>query len=179
MSIQLTYPFTHTVGEEGLRFGVGPCEVITCYSEQPIYPGRAVSFTGTYAEDPSGRPRIIHPTAITGLTLAGVVEKKRNEELKGELDFLSVVNTTQEMYYPPNTPIPVMIKGTLYVYSEVAVNPTSAVFTRAVAGDAPDDVLGRFRLDADTDEAFAFPGARFTEAISAAGLVPLRVNMPT
>lgn len=179
MPIQTTYPFTHTVGAEGLRFGVGPTEVITCYSENPIYPGRAVAFSSTYAEDPSGRPRIIHPTAITGFTLAGVVEKKRNEELKGEVDGFGVVNTTQEMYYPAGTPIPVMIKGVLYVYVEGAVNPTSPVFTRAVAGDAPNDVIGRFRLNADTDEAFAFPGARFTEAISAAGLVPLRVNMPT
>ena len=181
MPIQTTYPFTHTVGAEGLRFGVGPTEVITCYSEVNIYPGRAVAFTTTYAEDPSGRPRVIHPTAVTGFTLAGIVEKKRNEELKGELDGFGVVNTTQEMYYPAGTPIPVMIKGVLYVYVEGAVNPTDAVFTRAVSNGA-NTILGRFRLDADGSEpatAFAFPGARFTEAIGAAGLVPLRVNMPT
>ena len=177
MPIQTTYPFAHTVGEEGLRYGVGPFEIITCYSETIIYPGRAVSFTSTYAEDASGRPRVIHPTAITGFTLAGIVEKVRNEELQGPLDFLSVVNTTQEMYYPAGTPIPVMIKGSMYVYVEGAVNPTSPVFTRAIA-EAPDTVIGRFRLDADTDKAFAFPGARFTEATTAAGLVPLRVNMP-
>lgn len=176
--IQTTYGFTHDVGEEGLRTEVGPSEVITCYSEVPIYPGRAVAFTTTYAQDNSGRPRVIHPTAITGFTLAGVVEKKRNEELKGELDFLDVVDSTQEMYYPPNTPIPVMIKGVMYVYSEVAVNPLSPVFTRAVASGG-NTVLGRFRNNADTDGAFAVLGARFTEAISAAGLVPLRINMPT
>ena len=181
MPIQTTYPFAHTIGEEGLAFGVGPKEIITCYSESIVYPGRAVAFTTTYAEDPSGRPRVIHPTAVEGFTLAGIVEKVRNEELQGPLDFLDVVNTTQEMYYPAGTPIPVMIKGTMYVYAEGAVNPTSPVFTRAVS-KASNTILGRFRLDADgsdPDTAFAFPGARFTEAIGAAGLVPLRVNMPT
>ncbi|MBW4460445.1 MAG: hypothetical protein KME47_09420 [Nodosilinea sp. WJT8-NPBG4] len=178
MPIQTTYGFTHAVGEEGLSYGVGPKEIITCYSETIVYPGRAVAFTTSYAEDASGRPRVIHPTAITGFTLAGIVEKVRNEELQGVVDGLGVVNSTQDMYYLPGTPIPVMIKGSLYVYAEVAVNPTSPVFTRAVVSGG-NTVIGRFRNNADTTGAFAVPGARFTEAVTAAGLVPLRINMPT
>lgn len=180
MPIQTTYDFKHGVGQEGLRFGVGPSEIISCYSEVDIYPGRAVSFTDTYAQDGSGRPRIIHPND-TGLTLAGVVVYARDEEMYGELDGLSVLNTTQEMYYRAGTPIPVMIKGVLYVYAEQAVNPTSAVFTRTESKGG-NTILGRFRTDADGSEpatAIAVPGARFTEARANAGLVPLRINMPT
>ena len=178
MPIQTSYPFLHTPGHEGQCIGVGPKEVITCWSDEDLYPGRVVVYPSTYAEDTFGRPQVESPSA-TGGVVVGIVEYARNEELSDYIDFLSVVDSTQTRAYKAGTAVPVMIKGLLKVYVEEAVNPTSDVFFRHTASTAPNDTVGRFRTDADTNTADQITaGAKFAGSTSEAGLVDLRINFP-
>lgn len=73
--------------------------------------------------------------------------------------------------------IPVLKKGRIWVYSEVAVNPTLAVFMRHTTTTT--ELPGDFRTDADTARADDISSvASWVSTTAGAGLALLEINVP-
>jgi len=91
-------------------------------------------------------------------------------------DFMGVTEMTSawseredgEHVYRENQEMNIIDFGDVWVYTEQAVVPGDPVFFRHTAAVAPNDVVGRFRKDADTANADQIPGATF-ETTAAAG----------
>jgi len=79
-------------------------------------------------------------------------------------------------YYATDT-VSLLTKGRVYVYVDQDVTSDDPVYVRFVAGTG-DSLIGRFRKDADTGEAFLVPDARYTVGASDGGLAVLEINMP-
>lgn len=91
-------------------------------------------------------------------------------------DFRTVIlDGTGRPAIAPNTPIPVLTFGDIWLWSEEAVNDGDPVFVRIVAATAPNNIIGRVRKTADSTNTLAYSKARFIMRSTGAGLV--KVNL--
>lgn len=74
--------------------------------------------------------------------------------------------------------ISVIRKGRIWVYSEVAVDPTADVYLRYTANTGPTRIPGDFLKTADSSKAQQITNARWVSTTSAAGLAILEINIP-
>jgi hypothetical protein len=84
-----------------------------------------------------------------------------------------VTGTTQ---YAINEPVNVLRQGAVYVYAEEAVNPDSTVYVRMVTNSTK--IRGMFGASSDSAKCLALSYAKYADAITAAGLVKLEINLP-
>lgn len=76
----------------------------------------------------------------------------------------------------PGVSLGVLQQGCIWVYSETAVNPTTAVRVRAVAAGA--EVPGQFRATADTTDTVDISAfARWRSTTAGAGIAQLEIDM--
>lgn len=170
MPIQTTYPFAYDKAQKGQTTASNADRNISAYSTAAIPFGIGVAYDGAATDE---SPRIKIPTATTD-TFIGITCKILRQPFGVDTDFLSVVtSTTQSARYEINDPITVRVLGEIWVYAEVAVNPSLPVFWRCVTASSL--LAGDFRTNADTDKAIQIPNARWKSANSAAGLALLEL----
>jgi len=105
--------------------------------------------------------------SATGFKMAGIVIQSLKD----------IPRATGIALYEADEEFPVLKKGRIWVYSEVAIDPTDPVFLRHTVNAAL--VPGDFRNDADTakaDDISAF--ASWVSKTTAAGLALLEINLP-
>lgn len=71
-----------------------------------------------------------------------------------------------------------IVKGSIAVEVEEAIQETDLVFCRFAVNGAGKDVIGRFRNDADTNTCLAVPSARWRSRTTGAGIAILEINLP-
>ena len=86
------------------------------------------------------------------------------------------LNATGEALYEAGQEITVLKKGRIWVYSEVAVNPSLDVFLRHT--DNATLLAGDFRTDADTARGDQIANAKWVSTTTAAGLAMVEINLP-
>lgn len=99
-------------------------------------------------------------------------------------DFVGVVTHTtawtQESGQPPvynrYREMNIIDFGKIWVITEQAVVPGDDVYFRHTAGTSPNDIVGRFRKDADTDKADQIMTATFETTSAAGGLAIIRLR---
>lgn len=79
--------------------------------------------------------------------------------------------------WPPNSMVPVVHDGDIFVTVEDAVDAEDAAYVRVVA-TASFPQLGGFRSDADTANAIALTGAKFKTSADAGGVARLAIKIP-
>lgn len=105
--------------------------------------------------------------AATGFKFAGISVQTLKD----------IPRSTGIALYEADDQFPVLRKGRIWVYSEVAIDPTDPVFLRHTINAAL--LPGDFRNDADTaraDDISAF--ASWVSTTTAAGLAILEINAP-
>lgn len=78
--------------------------------------------------------------------------------------------------YAVDAVMPVIKRGTVWVYTEGAVNPSLPVFARFVASG--DEVLGAFRGSPDSTDCGRVRAAKWLDITSGAGFARLQINLP-
>jgi hypothetical protein len=170
MPIQTTYGFSYDKAQKGQITSTNADRDISAYSAAAIAFGIGVAYDGAATDE---SPRVKVPTAITDV-LIGITRKVFKQATGVDNDFLSVVtSTTQGARYEIAEPITVRTLGEIWVFAEVAVNPSLPVFWRCVTNGGL--TAGDFRTDADTNRAIAVPNARWKSANAAAGLALLEL----
>ena len=84
--------------------------------------------------------------------------------------------TTGYNYYSDQDPVNLLTQGTVWVNTEVAVNPSDTVYTRFTQDS--NGWVGDFSNVADSATNLALTGAKFLKHQAAAGLEPLTINLP-
>ena len=79
-------------------------------------------------------------------------------------------------YYSDKEPVNICRKGTVWVYGEEAVAPSSSVYGRFVKNTAK--YQGYVGASADSGKCLAISGAKYAKTTTEAGLVPLEINLP-
>ena len=79
-------------------------------------------------------------------------------------------------YYMDTEEVNIMVMGTVWVYSEEAVSPASDPYARLIHNSTY--YSGYFGKSGDSSKCVDLEGTRFGETITAAGLVPLTINLP-
>ena len=170
MPIQTTYGFAYDKAQKGQTTASNADRNISAYSSAAISFGIGVAYDGAGRDE---SPRVKVPTATTDV-LIGITCKVFKQATGADNDFLSVVtSSTQGARYEIGEPITVRTLGEIWVYAEVAVNPSLPVFWRCVTNSAL--LAGDFRTDADTNRAIAVPNARWKSVNTAAGLALLEL----
>jgi hypothetical protein len=178
MPIQTSISFQHDVAIKGQLWGNTWTHRISGWATTTIPFGVGlVVVTGansTSAPLTGSKQRVAIPSA-TGGTFAGV-SILEHKEPTGEEAYMTTLVDPQTSQFRANEPLPILRRGYIYVYAEVAVNPTLPVFLRHTTNAAL--VPGDFRTDADTSRADQISGARWAVTTTAAGLAVLELNLP-
>lgn len=87
-------------------------------------------------------------------------------------------NSSGDAKYAVGEAISLVKKGRIWVYSEVAVDPTLPVYCRYTANTGPTRPVGNFLVSVDSSKAFLVNGARWVSKTAAAGLAILELNLP-
>lgn len=106
--------------------------------------------------------------AATSFVFAGVALMKHKAQS----------NADAAASYAIGEAISVLRKGRVWVYSEVAVDPTADVYLRHTANTGPTRSPGNFLTTADTNKADLVSNAKWVSKTSAAGLAILEINLP-
>jgi len=159
MPVQTSYSEEHSAAYEGQRATLGLTNIFSKVAEGGDIPfGRAV-VRGT-ADNQAKLP------SETGQSFLGVTEMTTAWSVNA--DDLHVYEEHREMN--------IIDFGEIWVYTEQSVVPGDPVYFRHTAATAPLDVVGRFRKDANTDEADLIEGATFETTTSAGGLAKIKLR---
>jgi len=144
-----------SAGLRGMLADAGGNEIITAYSAAAQEFGK-----GLQALTGGG---VLLPAAVTNI-FAGITVMNNN----------AVQNATGLAGFAIGQAIPLLRRGRIWVQSEQAVNPTLAVFWKAVVSG-----FGDFRVDADTANAKDISAfAKWISVTTGAGLAILELNYP-
>lgn len=161
MPVQTTYSATMNAAFEGQRATLELTNVMSKVAEGGDIPfGRAV-VRGT------GDDQAKLPTA-TGQLFVGITEMTTAWAENGSGLHL------YEQYREMN----IIDFGSVWVYTEQAVQPGDPVYFRHTAAAAPLDVVGRFRKDASGGDADLIQGATFETTTAAGGIAQIKLNAP-
>jgi hypothetical protein len=174
MPIQTTYGFTNDALLRGMTASMLSVEAETAYASAAIEFGLGLVFDDAQDGD---RKRVKVPAAA-GETFVGIAAFDHTRPVSGEIDGLTVLESTQTVQYRAGDAIKLIRRGRIVVQVEEAVTPESAVFLRHTAngaGTAP----GYFRTDIDTDGAIDVSAfCKFATTTAGAGLAYLDINLP-
>jgi len=80
-------------------------------------------------------------------------------------------------YYMDTEPVNICQAGTIWVYTAATdAAPNKTVYAQVIKDSTK--YAGLFMTDADSSKAVALAGAKFEKTLTAAGLVPLTINLP-
>ena len=79
-------------------------------------------------------------------------------------------------YYMDGEPVNICRKGSIWVYAEEAVTPEAAPYARLITNVAK--YAGYIGKSSDSSKCVALAGSKFQDQVTAAGLVPLTINLP-
>jgi hypothetical protein len=159
--MQLTYPTDLSRGFAGLKADDGPCDVLSrAFEASAAFPFGILVVAGT---DPDRQAT--PPTAAAQEALGVLLHSHAYEN-----DLPTAVSVEDERM------VNVLREGRIYVEPEQAVAVGDPVFVRVTAGVAPNDVIGRFRMDADGGNAVAVTGARWVKSGSTTEVAVLEVD---
>lgn len=123
-------------------------------------------------------------TSVTGITGDMTISSETISTADTASDILGVSylthNRQQQIdgvtYYMDTEPVNIMTEGTLWVYGEEAVAPSSAPYVRLITNSTK--YAGYVGKSADSSKCVALAGSKFLQTISDADLVPFTVNLP-
>lgn len=171
MAIQTTVDFSPVKGQAGLLYGLHAYyEIITVTSDVDLYFGEHVSKVSI---DSNNLIKVGKTTeASTAVNQMGFVLMNRLEDLSAK-NFSRTVESP-ETFYQAGSLVPVLVRGKLWVNTEVAVTSGETLNIRYV-DDLP-LTIGGYRGSAVTDETFQLAKtATFINSNTAAGLAILNV----
>lgn len=134
-------------------------------SEDLVSDVTAASAPGEYDTLAFSSETVSSPDVAADVLGVSVMDHNREQQL--------VTGTTQ---YAINEPVNVLRQGAVYVYAEEAVNPDSTVYVRMVTNGTK--IRGMFGASSDSAKCLALSYAKYADAITAAGLVKLEINLP-
>ncbi len=162
MPVQTTYEMFHEAGNEGQRVDLGLVNIISKSAEgSDIDFGRAV-VRGTadgQAILPSGAPA--NDNQFMGITEETTAWANNGEDIH---------------LYEENREMNIIDFGMIYGYTETSVVPGDPVYFRHTAQTAPLDIVGRFRNDDSTANAYQIPGATFESTGAAGDIVRIKLT---
>lgn len=172
--MQTTVSQNYVVGVEGRLVDRAGAVVKSAVSNDAnLVPGRLVLFDSTYPGD--GRPPLVRLPVTTGEVTGIQVLGFAIDDITAEANAGTAPNFTS-LAYPVGAVLPVMFSGDIWLICEQAVTaPRTQVFVRFAAGGAG-QTIGRVRVDADTANAVALPGAFFESICGVEGIVKVSFN---
>ena len=139
--------------------------VITYIGDGEDVTAVATTFTGTGSGDDASAVDAISSQDAAGDILGiSYLTHDRQQQIDG---------TT---YYMDKEPVNIMQGGTVWVYGEEALSPGDALYARLVNNSTK--YAGYIGKSSDSSKCVAFTGAKAMATITAAGLVPVTVNLP-
>lgn len=79
-------------------------------------------------------------------------------------------------YYMDGEPVNICRKGSIWVYSEEAVTPADTPYGRLITNSSK--YAGYIGKSSDSSKCITLTGSKFQDQVTAAGLVPLTINLP-
>lgn len=154
---QIVYPLEDNIIRTGINFDsvILPFGRLACLDETATGDGTRLPII--LPDDANAIPRGI-------LVKTDTFEKREGYSLNAEGD----------MGYPLNHQLAYMVKGTIAVYTDVAITPDDDVFWIHTAYTGAK--VGQFRNDANTDKAVQLTGAKWL-ALGGPGIVPLSIDL--
>lgn len=149
-----------------------------CYSCVYSSSGHTITYIGDCYDVVSSATSV---AGITG-TMTISTEVISTQDAVGDIIGVSYLDqnrqqqTSGNTYYEDKEPVNIMQRGTLWVYGEEAVTPASSVYARLITNSTK--YAGYFGQSADSSKAVVLAGAKYQQAIIAADLAPLTVNLP-
>lgn len=173
MPIQTTYGFSNDVAILGMPYDLEHKDDITCFADTDIPFGVGLVYADAITAEK--RIKVALPSAGTQVFIG--VALFTHKQSSGDSASLSVLQDTQNTLYKKGDDITVRKQGNVYVYSEQAVDLDLPVYLRFATGTAG-EVIGQFRVDADTNQALLVSNAQWRSKTTAAGLAVLSLGVP-